>query len=153
MANAKHLDIVRVCGCEVVDASKAEKKSENSADKIQIFLAARRWIPGKDKLMSVEHAKFFEFWLKFKVTLPVWEQLKSHGLRKGSIADFEFASDGWTQQNSSNSGSWYQFLGLIKLDGKDINYFVYDQKQVQGFGSSWESSTDTELVGAVESYD
>ena len=153
MANAKHLDIVRIDDCEVIDACKAEKKSENSADKIQITLAARRWIPGKDKLMSIEHVKFFEFWTKFKVTLPVWERLKLLGLRKGSVCSFEFASDGWTQQNSSNSGSWYTFLGLVKLDGKDIDYFVYNQKQGQQDDLSFESSSNADLVGAIESYD
>lgn len=153
MANAKHLDIVRVINCQVVSACRAEKKSEKSADKIQITLAARRWIPGKDKLMSIEHVKFFEFYLKVKVTPPVWERLKLIGMRPGSICDFEFASDGWTQQNSSNSGSWYQFLGLVKLDGKDINYFVYDQEQGQDDLNSWESSSDTDLVRSVESYD
>ena len=152
MASVKHLDIVRINGCRVVDASKAEKKSENSADKILITLAARRWIPGKDKLLSIEHVKLFEFWTKFKVTPTVWERLKLLGLRKGSICDFELASDGWTQQNSNNSGSWYQFLGLVKLDGKDINYFIYDDNRQDQDDNSWES-TDTDLVAAVESYD
>jgi hypothetical protein len=152
MASVKHLDIVRINGCQVVDAAKAEKKSENSADKIQITLAARRWIPGKDKLMSIEHVKLFEFWTKFKVTPTVWERLKNLGLRRGSICDFELASDGWTQQNSNNSGSWYQFLGLLKLDGKDINYFIYDDNRQDQDDNSWES-TDTDLVAAVESYD
>ena len=42
MASVKHLDIVRINVCHVVDAAKAQKKSENSADKIQITLAACR---------------------------------------------------------------------------------------------------------------
>jgi hypothetical protein len=150
VANVKHLDIVRIDGCEVIDACRAEKKSENSADKIQITLAARRWIASKDKLMSIEHVKFFEFYTKFKVTLPVWERLKLLGLRKGSICDFELASDGWTQQGSNNSGSWYQFLGLRKLDGRDVNYFIYQQPgqtdNDDGLGS-WETQADSELAG------
>lgn len=149
MATSKHLEIVRLDDCVIIDASKAEKRSENSPDKIQITLAARRWIPGKDKLMSVEHVKFFEFYTRVKVTPEIWERLKLLGLRKGSVCDSEFASDGWSMQNSGNSGSWYQFLGLIRLNGQNIDYFIYKNSgdnRSTGL-NSWEQP-ETDLVEA-----
>ena len=154
MSNAKHLEIVRIDGCQIISACKAEKKSENSQDKIKLTLAARRWIPSKSKLMTIEHVKLFEFYLNLKVPLPVWERLKLLGLRPNSICDFELASDGWTQQGSNNSGSWYQFLGLFRLDGKDVNYFIYQQPGQTGDDNnelnSWETQIDSELAGVEE---
>ncbi|HBL11656.1 MAG TPA: hypothetical protein DD379_09650 [Cyanobacteria bacterium UBA11162] len=145
MATLQHVDDVVLRNCEVVSAKPAEKKSDKSPDLIELLFKRRKWAPKKNKFISLSSVEDMELWVKLKVSREVFNVLKSLGLKPKSICDFEVANNGWATEK--DSGTWYQFLGLLKIDGKEINYFIYQQSDdTSDFNSDWDNQIERELV-------
>lgn len=144
MSNLQYVDDIVLRNCEIVSAKPAEKKSDKSPDLIELFLKRRKWMPKKNKFAAISSVEDMELWVKLKIPKETFEILKSLGLKKNSLCDFELANNGWA--TDKDSGTWYQFLGLLKIDGRDINHFIYQQSNNTSNSNDWESN---EEIGEV----
>lgn len=153
MANLQYLDDVVLRNCEVISAKSAEKKSDKSPELIEIHFARRKWAPKKNKFITLTTVKELGLVVKLKVTPELFKVLKTFGFRPGTVGDLELANNGWA--TDKDSGTWYQLLGLLKIDGRDINYFTYQEStaNTSDFNSDlsdWDNQIKRELVEAEQ---
>jgi hypothetical protein len=152
MANVSVSDVVIIRGAVVINAAKAEKKYEKAPERVRLSLVVRKWAGKLEVLFGTDDKVSKKKPLNVKLDPAVFRRLRSFGLRQGSRCDFELAVGGWSTDR--DSGSWYEFLGLIKVDDRDVNYFVYQDEETDNLGSdtfSWEENGyEQEAATAVE---
>ena len=158
MSNLSVSDVIAVHGAVVSDAIKAEKRYDKAPERIKLSLVVRKWAGKLEVLFGIDDKVAIKKPLNVKLDVDTFRKLRSYGLRKGSRCDLELAVGGWSTDR--DSGSWYEFLGLIRVDDRDINYFVYQDDEntsssvLDGLSSTgsfdWDSGNGYGQEGVVE---
>jgi hypothetical protein len=148
LSDFEFLDVVRLSSLELFRADivpKEEKKEQQQQQteqqlKIQLFFFGRRVEKKAQEIISQGEVRDLrrllgeKVLIKFKIGEEVFKHCQQLGLLPGSKCDWDAMPQPWFYKDAQGlpkTGIWYQPAALLKLDGRDVNYQILQNRSQQ----------------------